>query len=105
MTTTDVCGGSSGANAVEGPAGLTNRLPAMRRRPLAPRPLTEPAPSRFALDHPRHDEILAAHARAMAQGAVGYDDPESGLLVFTASYLVDRGTCCDAGCRHCPYTP
>ena len=38
-------------------------------------------------------------------GAPGYDDPETGLFVFTASYLADRGTCCDTGCRHCPYTP
>ena len=28
---------------------------------------------------------------------------EDGLLVFTASFLLKRGYCCDSGCRHCPY--
>ncbi len=30
---------------------------------------------------------------------------EDGLLVFTASYLARRGSCCGNGCRHCPYVP
>lgn len=29
---------------------------------------------------------------------------ENGLLVFTARFLLERGYCCDSGCRHCPYT-
>ena len=29
---------------------------------------------------------------------------EDGLMVLTRKYLLDRGTCCDNGCRHCPYT-
>lgn len=29
---------------------------------------------------------------------------ESGVMVFTASYLQRRGYCCGNGCRHCPYT-
>jgi hypothetical protein len=28
---------------------------------------------------------------------------EHGLLVFTAAFLQRRGTCCESGCRHCPY--
>jgi iron complex transport system substrate-binding protein len=28
---------------------------------------------------------------------------ESGVMVFTASYLQRRGYCCGSGCRHCPY--
>jgi hypothetical protein len=28
---------------------------------------------------------------------------ENGLLVFTASYHLKRGYCCNSGCRHCPY--
>ena len=28
---------------------------------------------------------------------------ESGLLVFTAAYLLERGYCCGNGCLHCPY--
>jgi Family of unknown function (DUF5522) len=48
-------------------------------------------------------EIVAAHAAASAAGADGYVDPVSGLFVFTSAYLAERGTCCDSGCRHCPY--
>ena len=28
---------------------------------------------------------------------------ENGLFVFTAKYLLNRGYCCNSGCRHCPY--
>lgn len=28
---------------------------------------------------------------------------EDGLLVFTAAYHLKRGTCCNSGCRHCPF--
>lgn len=28
---------------------------------------------------------------------------EDGFMVFTAAYLLKRGTCCQSGCRHCPY--
>jgi hypothetical protein len=28
---------------------------------------------------------------------------EHGCVVFTAAYLLRRGTCCSNGCRHCPY--
>jgi hypothetical protein len=45
----------------------------------------------------------AAHDRAVRAGDDGYADPETGLFVFTAAYLAARGTCCDSGCRHCPY--
>jgi hypothetical protein len=70
---------------------------------LSSRALSEPHPSRLAVDHPRRDEILAAHAAALATGAAGYADPETGLFVLTAGFLADRGTCCGRGCRHCPY--
>jgi 2-iminoacetate synthase ThiH len=29
-----------------------------------------------------------------------YDGP---YMVFTAQYHLKRGTCCNSGCRHCPY--
>ena len=29
---------------------------------------------------------------------------EAGLMVLTRSYLSKRGTCCESGCRHCPYS-
>lgn len=38
----------------------------------------------------------------MIEGEDFYFD-ESGLMVFTAKYLLKRGYCCDNGCRHCPY--
>jgi hypothetical protein len=28
---------------------------------------------------------------------------EGQNLVFTAAYLLKRGSCCGSGCRHCPY--
>ena len=28
---------------------------------------------------------------------------ENQLLVFTATYHLKRGYCCNSGCRHCPY--
>lgn len=77
--------------------------PSPRALPLAPRPLTEPHPTRLAPDHPSRDGVLAAHAAALDRGEAGYPDPESGLFVLTAGFLADRGTCCDRGCRHCPY--
>jgi hypothetical protein len=70
---------------------------------LAGRSLSEPSVSRLPADHPRREEILAAHAAALAAGAAGYTDPESGLFVLTAAFLADRGWCCGRGCRHCPY--
>jgi hypothetical protein len=69
----------------------------------APRPLTEPHPSRLAPGHPRRAEILVAHAEALTAGQAGYPDPDTGLFVLTAAFLAKRGTCCSRGCRHCPY--
>jgi hypothetical protein len=28
---------------------------------------------------------------------------ENGFWVFTTHYLLNRGYCCNSGCRHCPY--
>jgi hypothetical protein len=74
-----------------------------RHRPLAARPLDQPAASRFPADARRRAEALAEHAAALGSGAPGYRDPETGLFVLTAAFLARRGTCCDNGCRHCPY--
>ena len=65
--------------------------------------LDQPAPSRLAPDHPRRDEILARHARAVAAGLSSYLDPGTGYSVLTAAYLAERGYCCSQGCRHCPW--
>jgi hypothetical protein len=67
------------------------------------RPLTEPHPSRLPADHPRRQQILDAHAGAVARGEAGYLDPATGLFVLTAATLLERGECCQSGCRHCPY--
>ena len=40
---------------------------------------------------------------ATIAGEATYRDPSSGLMVLTAATHVARGTCCDSGCRHCPY--
>jgi hypothetical protein len=32
-----------------------------------------------------------------------YYQDEDGNTVFTAAYHLKRGTCCQNGCRHCPY--
>jgi hypothetical protein len=71
--------------------------------PLARRPLSVPATSRLSLDDPSRQQILTEHDAAMAAGRPGYADPSTGLFVLTAAWLADRGTCCDNGCRHCPY--
>jgi hypothetical protein len=28
---------------------------------------------------------------------------EDGKMVLTAHFLLERGFCCNSGCRHCPY--
>ncbi|HEX4434353.1 MAG TPA: DUF5522 domain-containing protein [Acidimicrobiales bacterium] len=72
-------------------------------QPLAERPLTEPHPDRLSPDDPAFAEIIRLHAEALAAGADTYVDPRSGYTVLTAGYLARRGTCCESGCRHCPY--
>lgn len=56
---------------------------------------------------PANAAAAVARARRYAGSAelvegLDYED-EGGLLVFTAWYLLKRGTCCESGCRHCPY--
>lgn len=63
-----------------------------------------PHPRRLSPTHPQREAILRAHGDAVARGLPVYADPVSGLSVFTATFLADRGDCCESGCRHCPYT-
>ena len=28
---------------------------------------------------------------------------EEGYIIFTEAYHLKRGTCCQSGCKHCPY--
>ena len=67
------------------------------------RDFNEPHATRLDPTHPRRREILAAHTMAINASHDGYIDPVTGYFVFTAAYLADRGTCCDTGCRHCPF--
>jgi hypothetical protein len=62
-----------------------------------------PHPARLATSARGYDEIVAAHARAMEAGEPFYLDPITGLYVMTAAHHWERGSCCDSGCRHCPY--
>ncbi len=73
------------------------------RDELAGRPLTTPHPDRLPAGTPLRQAILAAHRRALDADEAGYLDPGSGLFVLTAAAHVQRGTCCERGCRHCPY--
>ena len=47
--------------------------------------------------------IVRAHDAAVAAGEPGYLDPTTGFFVFTEASLLANGTCCESGCRHCPY--
>ena len=38
----------------------------------------------------------------LKEGTDYYFD-EKGLLVFTENYHLNRGYCCNSGCRHCPF--
>ncbi|MCH2110403.1 MAG: DUF5522 domain-containing protein, partial [Polyangiaceae bacterium] len=44
-----------------------------------------------------------AHDNAVTLGEKTYIDSETGYHVFTETALLDRGECCGAGCRHCPF--
>lgn len=34
---------------------------------------------------------------------IDYYYTQEGLMVLTEVYLLKKGTCCNNGCRHCPY--
>ncbi|MFN4298790.1 MAG: DUF5522 domain-containing protein [Thermaurantimonas sp.] len=38
----------------------------------------------------------------LKEGEDYYKTPE-GYIVYTEKYHLDRGYCCQSGCRHCPY--
>jgi len=52
---------------------------------------------------PVDESIRRAHDAAVAAGEAGYLDPATGLFVLTSAYLAERGSCCEQGCRHCPF--
>ena len=42
------------------------------------------------------------HGDVLSDIANGYHY-EGGNIVFSAEYLLERGYCCQSGCRNCPY--
>jgi hypothetical protein len=65
--------------------------------------LERPSPQRLSPSHPRYAEIMMLHSQAVSEGQPCYLDPNTGLSVFTAAFHVERGYCCESGCRHCPF--
>ena len=62
-----------------------------------------PHPDRMDPSDPNYVCVLDAHHRALCDGQAGYSDRLSGLFVQTARTLWERGSCCEQGCRHCPF--
>lgn len=62
-----------------------------------------PHPDRLSPKRPDYDDIMRGHDAACAAGRAGYLDPRTRLFVMTVDQLWARGTCCDSGCRHCPW--
>ena len=65
--------------------------------------LEQPHSRRLSSRHPRFVEIMSRHSKAVSEGQPCYLDLVTGLMVFTAAFLAERGSCCDSGCRHCPF--
>jgi hypothetical protein len=65
--------------------------------------IDHPLAGRLDPARPETVAIMREHSRAVEGGRPLYRDPISGLSVFTAVFLADRGYCCGSGCRHCPY--
>jgi hypothetical protein len=62
-----------------------------------------PSTRRLSPARPDYDAILRAHDEAVARGDRSYLDPTTGLIVQTRATHLERGSCCDSGCRHCPF--
>lgn len=62
-----------------------------------------PHPQRLAPGNLHYAEIIRRHDEACRLQREWYDDPETGYRVLTRDFLLNRGTCCNSGCRHCPY--
>jgi hypothetical protein len=66
-------------------------------------PVPRPHPSRLDPSREDYEAIIEAHERAIEEGRSSYQDPGTGLVVLTFMTHLNRGTCCESGCRHCPY--
>lgn len=65
--------------------------------------ILRPHPSRCSPLRSDYAAIIKAHEEAVRLGEATYRDPSTGLTVLTVTTHLERGTCCDSGCRHCPY--
>jgi len=75
----------------------------MKNTQLRPEPRV-PLTERLDPNDPKTEKILAAHEVACANKEQGYLDPYTRLFVMTVEFHMDRGYCCERGCRHCPFT-
>jgi len=50
----------------------------------------------------RENENNSESEKTFVEGLDFYFD--EGMMVLTRKYLLDRGTCCDNRCRHCPFS-
>jgi Family of unknown function (DUF5522) len=66
-------------------------------------PVPRPHPSRLDPSREDYEAIIEVHERAVEEGRSSYQDPGTGLVVLTVMTHLNRGTCCESGCRHCPY--
>ncbi|MBK7867556.1 MAG: hypothetical protein IPJ75_11575 [Ignavibacteriales bacterium] len=62
-----------------------------------------PHPSRLNPERKDYSLILKAHQDACLAGNDTYRDPVTGYSVFTTFYHLKEGSCCNSGCRHCPF--
>lgn len=76
----------------------------MKNTRLRPEP-TIPLTERLDPNDPKTEKIQATHEVACANKEQGYLDPYTRLFVMTAQFHINRGYCCERGCRHCPFMP
>ncbi|MEI6164175.1 MAG: DUF5522 domain-containing protein [Planctomycetota bacterium] len=55
----------------------------------------------FTMSHTDDSSAIEVHTKVSEPDFI----MEHGLVVFTASYHLARGSCCGSGCRFCPYEP
>ncbi len=65
--------------------------------------VARPHASRCNPSREDYDDIIAAHEAAVQNNESLYRDPRTGLMVLTVAAHLARGTCCESGCRHCPF--
>ncbi|MFM6927869.1 MAG: DUF5522 domain-containing protein [Bdellovibrio sp.] len=49
------------------------------------------------------ETIEKLHHEACEKGDMTYLDPVTGYVVLTRLSHLQRGSCCQSGCRHCPW--